>query len=82
MVSLPLPKLQIPISSLSGFYSIALWLMLLMHWHLPLQFTLLNEKQQRLGKEIQHIDHRQEHYLCRIEQLDNFFISGFSRTHA
>lgn len=72
-LALPILGTEIPIRGLFSFYSIAPWLIVLMHWHVLLQFALLGIKLMRFEEEIRLLKKLQVRNLCLRDQLDNFY---------
>jgi uncharacterized protein YjbI with pentapeptide repeats len=52
VVTLPLLDVRIPISGFLGFYNLAPWLIVLLHWDVLLQLATLGRKLERLQKEV------------------------------
>lgn len=52
LVTLPLLNTKIPISGLFGFYTIAPWLIVFLHWDLLLQLSMLDGKLSRFRGDV------------------------------
>ena len=71
VVTLPLLDVRIPISGFLGFYNLAPWLVVLLHWDVLVQLATLGRKLERMQKELESFPPEQAAHLR--ERLSTFY---------
>ncbi len=83
VVTLPLLDVRIPISGFLGFYNLAPWLVVLLHWDVLLQLATLGRKLEHLRNELERLTTEQAAHLR--ERLATFYfvqyLSGEAPSH-